>query len=123
MTNHKRRMRTPSPAALILALLLVAISGYALFQARTVLTGPTLIIDAPQNGELVSGELVVVSGRAENIAFLRLNDRAIFVDEEGRFREPLLLAPGYTILTISAEDRFGRTSEETLELIARPSSS
>ena len=39
------------------------------------------------------------------------------VDDQGRFAERLLLAPGYNIITAKAVDRFGKEKEYGLELV------
>jgi len=93
--------------------------GYSYYQARDFLTGPSLTILSPQNGATVTDALVNIEGLAKNISAIALNDRPIFVDEEGVFKEQLLLLPGYNIMELTAQDRFGRTKAETLELVLK----
>ena len=97
--------------------LLVVVFGYTLFQARHLIRGPVVTIHTPQNGSTVSEPLLVIEGTTQNISFIDLNDRQIFVDEEGQFSEKLLLAYGYTIMTIRARDKFNRETTKTIELI------
>jgi len=108
-TGHMRRTAT--------ALLILAIVLYGLFQARNLIQGPVITVHEPQNGEVVHTAFVDISGEVKNISEITLNDRHIFVDEEGRFREQLLLAEGYTIMTLDASDRFGRHTRKALELV------
>ena len=79
--------------------------------------GPIITIHTPENGSTLTESLVTIKGVAENISHISLNDRSIFIDEEGRFQEKLLLSYGYNIMTIKAEDKFGRKTEEILELV------
>jgi hypothetical protein len=58
-----------------------------------------------------------VVGEAKNVSYLSLNGRQIFTDESGTFSEKLLLPYGYTIMTLKARDRFGRSRTYTLELV------
>ncbi|OGG55332.1 hypothetical protein A3D62_01780 [Candidatus Kaiserbacteria bacterium RIFCSPHIGHO2_02_FULL_49_11] len=99
------------------ALLLVCILGYGGYQMRNVITGPIIVIQTPENAAIVSSSFVEVVGHARNISDIRMDGRSIFIDESGGFQEKLLLSPGYNIITVYAEDKFGRTITKTLELI------
>ncbi|MSR78610.1 MAG: hypothetical protein EXS59_00485 [Candidatus Taylorbacteria bacterium] len=101
----------------IATLIALAIGIYAYIQSRQYFHGPQVTITSPINGLLVTENPVTIEGIAENIAFITLNDGAIFVDKKGVFSEKLLLLPGYNILTIKAEDRFGKKTQKTLELV------
>jgi len=100
-----------------IALFLIVLVGYALFEARFLLLGPTLTIATPKDGAVLSKSEIAIEGRAENIVRISLNDRPIFIDEAGNFNEKLLLPFGYTIMTIKAEDRFGREIKKHLYVV------
>lgn len=103
---------------LVVFLLVVSgISGYAYFQSRDFLRGPQVTITSPKNGETVEKPVVVIEGATQHVAYISLNDGTIFIDSQGLFKEKLLLLPGYNILTIKAEDRFGKKVKKTLELV------
>ncbi len=97
---------------IIAALLLIA--GYALFESRRIIEGPTLVIDSPIDGSATSSALVTVSGRVENISFLTINDHTASADEQGRFVYRYSPPTGYTALTVAATDRFGRRVVKTI---------
>ena len=97
--------------------LFVLISAYALFQARFIIFGPTLQVYSPTNGELLTSPVVTVSGKAENIAFISLNDRPIYVDEQGNWSEKLIAPVGISTMTVKATDRLGRTTEKQIEVM------
>jgi len=86
---------------------MMLIIGYVLFQARFIIVGPIIIVtsDLPikQNERTVT-----LTGTAQNITHLWLNERPIFTDEAGNFKEALVLENGYTVATLKAKDRFGR---------------
>ena len=90
---------------------------YAYLQSREFLRGPQITIISPKDGETFEEYVVIIEGLAQNVAYISLNDAAIFVDSKGNFKEKLLLLPGYNILSIKAEDRFGKRVEKTLELV------
>jgi len=100
-------------AALFIALALI---GYGFFEARRLITGPVITIESPLSGTATSSSSVVVRGTAKNIAFLTINDRPAFTDEEGRFAERVSAPPGYTIFTVRGKDRFGRESSKQVHI-------
>lgn len=80
---------------------------YVLFQSRLLLAGPYVALSVEP--DVVQTEsLVAIEGEAHNVVTITLNGRDIFVDEQGFFRESLVLPEGYTIMSIKAKDRYGR---------------
>lgn len=102
-------------------LLFGLIAGYALFTSRFLIEGPIITIDSPKNGSTMTSPLVEIRGSAQNITFITLDDRQIFIDANGDFDEKLLLQPGYSIIKVYAKDRFGRSATKTLGLVYLPS--
>jgi len=93
------------------------IVGYSIFNFRIFISGPEIIVTSPQNGAVVNSELVEINGKAVNTSFISLNDRSIFVDEDGNFKEFLLLSSGYNIIVIKAHDQFEREISKNIELV------
>lgn len=102
---------------IIIGIFAIAILGYSLFQARNIILGPVVKIQKPQNGASLNYSLVNIKGITKNISRISMNDRQIFTNGQGEFSEELLLSYGYNIITLKAEDRFGRETKKTLELI------
>ncbi len=96
--------------------LIVLIGAYVHFQARNLISGPSIELPDAPNG-VVRERLVTLEGTARNIVKLTVNGREIHTDEHGLFREALVLENGYTIATLRAEDRFGRTTTLTREYV------
>ena len=87
--------------------LVVVVAGYFAFQARFLLQGP--IITLNEEPDIVQTEpAVTIAGATKNIVSLTLNGRTIYTDEAGNFEESLILENGYTIMTLRAEDRYGK---------------
>lgn len=91
--------------------------GYAAFRAKDLVLGPRLEIASPSSGAVIDESLVEIQGEAKNISFLTLNGNKIFTDEEGFFKEKLLLSYGYNVITVAAKDRFGRVNTKTIQLV------
>lgn len=105
-------------AAIAILIFFLAVLGYAYFEARNVLYGPKIVVATPADAPLsVSESLVHIRGSAKNIAELRMNGNPVTVTEEGAFDEALLLAPGYNKVVLTANDKFGRSTTQTLEIL------
>jgi len=112
--SHDPKKKLVGIIALGISILLVA---YVLFQAKNLILGPRLTISEPRDGMHLTNELVTITGVAKNVSAISLNDNPIFVDKEGVFREKLIAAPGYSIIKMSVEDRFGRKKTEYIHLV------
>jgi len=102
---------------IIVSIILLCIFSYTAYEIQKLVFGPKIEVFSPTNGALISNSLTEVSGIAKNINNISLNDRKIFVDEQGNFKEKLLLSYGYNIITIKASDKFGRNTERIIEVI------
>jgi len=94
---------------------------YIVWQARFLITGPELVLrDEPA---LQSNQrIITLAGAARNITKITLNGRQIYTDPAGNFSEALVLENGYTIATIAAADRYGRTTELRRPFVYTPGS-
>ncbi|OGG67840.1 hypothetical protein A3E65_02965 [Candidatus Kaiserbacteria bacterium RIFCSPHIGHO2_12_FULL_56_13] len=94
---------------IITVVVFVALVVYGLIEAFPLILGPSLTIDSPKSGETISGGVVTMSGHVTRTTALTLNGDPLLPDDEGSFSEVLAYAPGTSILTFMASDRFGRT--------------
>lgn len=101
---------------LFIGVAIVVLFGYGLFEARKILEGPMITIESPRDGSATSSTGIVITGEAQNISFLSINDKPSFTDEGGHFSELLSLAPGFTVLTVAATDRFGRKTSRSVSI-------
>ena len=99
------------------SLLGLVIICYAGFQARKIIEGPELTLTTPLHGTIYNDPLIEIAGIASNIKEIRLDDRTIYIDEQGNFKEKLLLFPGYNIIRLKAQDKFGKETEKQIELV------
>jgi hypothetical protein len=92
--------------------------AYVAFQARFIIAGPRVEIYTPDG---VSDERTVkLEGQAKNIVSIELNGRVIYTDERGYFKETVVLENGYTIATVRAKDRYGRTTTLNRSFVYTP---
>ncbi|MGC9602279.1 MAG: hypothetical protein ABSE76_00840 [Minisyncoccia bacterium] len=102
--------------ALVVALTVLVVGGYGLFEARRLIEGPIITIEYPVDGSATSSTGVIIAGTAENISFLTINDLPSYTDKSGHFSELLSIPPGFTVLTVQAVDRFGRRAAESVSI-------
>ena len=100
----------------ITIIVIIIVLGYAYSRSKDLIEGPSINITYPSNGATLSTPLLTITGIALHIAFITLDDRQIFVDENGNLKEQLLLQYGYNIISIKATDRFNRKVEKRLEV-------
>ena len=103
----------------VFSLLAVIILGYSIFQVWNLLSGPIIEVSTPQNGATYNQALIEIDGRARNISYLNLDDRPIFTDKNGYFKEKFILSPGYNVIKLDALDKFKKYTEKKLEVILK----
>lgn len=81
--------------------------------------GPKIVIEYPSNGQTVASSYLEIKGVAKNVSLLYFNGRQIFTDQNGNFKEDLLLVRGYNIIEVSATDKFGRKVKERREIVLK----
>ena len=89
-------------------LVVVFILGYIYKNALPYLSGPSVDITSPEVYATYTKPLISVEGRVRYVTELTINDRSVSMTQEGDFSEYVVLQPGYNIIEIQAEDRFGR---------------
>lgn len=120
MPSETAPFRTVVKFAAIAAGLLIII-GYVIFQARFLIMGPQILLT--QAPTLIHNDRqVFLTGSTFNISRLWLNDRQIYTDAHGHFKEALILENGYTVATLRAEDRYGRVTTVERPFVYTPSS-
>lgn len=111
MNKFRKRL-----AIAVSVLIFIGIASYGVYQARAYLSGPRIVIE----GKTREGPLLMLAGTAERIAFLSLQGKQIFTDENGRWQETALLMPGYNSVVVAATDRFGRKTEKHFDAYRTP---
>lgn len=90
--------------------------GYSIFVLEGFIRGPQIELATPKTGFSTTTPVITVSGQALRTSVLTLNDSPLPLDLEGNFNERIILALGYNIISVKAEDRYKRSKEERLEI-------
>lgn len=71
-----------------------------------------------KNGESVP-PIITLLGSADNAKEFKINEKIIPIDSNGNFKDTITLPSGYSVVTLSAKDKFGNTTEKTYKLFVR----
>jgi len=107
----------------VLSAFFILILFYAYFEARDILFGPKIHINAPAQGIVVDEKFVTITGKAENISQIWMNGRLIPVTEDGIFEEAMLLTEGHNRIVLQAKDKTGRETSENVQVVYTPKKS
>lgn len=99
---------------LIAAGVFLAIASYTLFALSPLLRGPHLTISPPR---YTDHGTIILEGVAKRVSSLSINGLPVPITHEGVFSIERSYPAGYTVVIVTASDRFGRTTEATRTFI------
>ena len=109
---------TPKIITIFLSFLVLSIIGYYFwYQLSSFNAEPYLFVSNPFADEVTNDSEIIVSGETEIGIILEINGEEAFVDEEGYFKENIMLQPGKNVIIIEAVNRFDKTAKEIRNII------
>ena len=110
---EKRRLKiTPARALSFVVLTLIAIFFiYLWFEYRFLVGAPFLIVDQPEDQLNTSSIEIIVSGKTDPEAKIKINNQEIGVDQNGKFTQAIKLSENINSITISAISRTGQQTK------------
>ena len=90
---------------------------YAIFTSKDLIWGIKIKNVNIVDGSTVTESTQKITGNARNAVKITLNGREISIDQEGNWSETIALLPGYNVINIKAEDKFGYVDEKNYKLI------
>lgn len=106
------QMVTPISVGLLLFLFF----AYLIFAYFRYAGSPSLDINSPGNNLVVKSDQVEIIGKADPDATLTINNEAVDLSQNGSFDVKITLQPGLNTLTITATNKFHRSSTITRNL-------
>ena len=100
-----------------LSVFFILIIIYALFVSKDLIFGVKIKNVNLVDGATVTESVIKINGNAKNAIKLTLDGREISVDQQGNFSETIALLPGYNIINIKAQDKFGYVDEKNYHII------
>lgn len=98
-------------------LIILVIVAYALWRSSAYVQGPKITLSEPINYASIDSTTTDIIGRVERANNISLNGKAISIDEQGNFKETVILFPGANILTLEARDQFNRSVREQVQVL------
>ena len=115
MTNSFKKILSWTSIILFFGIIV----SYGLWRTAALREGVKLEVENIENGAIYEENTLTVAGYAKNARKLTLDGREIYIDKDGRFSETLILLPGYNIMSLYAEDKFGKKTQKDYELILK----
>ena len=84
---------------------------YLVFQYKSFIDLPSLEIQTPQDGEVVTQLVLTVSGLTETEATIKVNNQPVLVDENGNFSAEIEVFEGTKEIVVKATSRSGKETE------------
>lgn len=98
-----------------IGLFFLAVIGYALFEARWLILGPTIAISSDTSA--TSTQFIIIRGSAQHSSTLLFNGAPVAVTENGTFGEGFVLIPGVNELYFDATDRYGHSVHKVVTIV------
>lgn len=108
---------TLTPRMVIIAVAALAVFGgffYLYKEVGSFASKPRLVILSPQANSTVSENKVLLEGVTDRDVKLSINNQPVLVNDEGRFRENLVLQKGENIINVKAVNKFEKVADESL---------
>ncbi|MBM3205248.1 hypothetical protein FJZ41_00125 [Candidatus Shapirobacteria bacterium] len=105
---------------LVVAIFLVGLGGWLLYQYLSLVRPPTLKIFGPLSGVQVTEEKVLVTGRTDPDALVTVNGETVSLSARGEFQYQLRLFPGENNLVIEATSKLGKKNKVERVVFFKP---
>lgn len=92
---------------IVLAVIILIMTGYLGYQYRAMFFAPPLSIDVPRQNSQIKND-IIISGSTDPDATVLINNEPVSLNSSGEFTKNLSVFPGKTAVTIKSKNRFGK---------------
>jgi len=92
------------------ALITLGVLGYLSYQYYKFISPPSISIESPKEGQVVTGTNVLVFGTTDTDAKLTVNNQPVLVTDDGKFSVGIGISPDTKEIVIKAISRSGKES-------------
>lgn len=103
-----------------LAIFLISMFGYILFQLLSFAGSPNLKVTSPGDNVILETDYVKINGIVDNDTFLFVNDENIPVTREGYFSTDFKLHRGLNVVKVKAVNKANKETTQVLTLEYKP---
>jgi hypothetical protein len=98
-------------------LLIATVLIFLAYKVGQIFTPPPLSILEPIDGLKTYNTQIKVAGSSQKEAEILINNKAVFVDDNGFFQTPIDLQKGLNLIKISAKKRYSQSRETDLRIL------
>jgi len=110
--RERRFFLTPTRLlGIVVVLVVFGFFAYLWVEYRQFVGAPMLDIARPQNQQTVEIPTVIVQGKTDPEAKVKVNNQDIGVDKEGNFKEEIKLSASTNTVTITSTSKFNQTAK------------
>ncbi|MBU0572576.1 helix-turn-helix domain-containing protein [Patescibacteria group bacterium] len=91
-----------------IAVIAIAVLGYLGFQYSSFVSPPKLVVDEPQEEQVIKQKNLIVSGKTDQDATIKINNQPILVEEDGSFKAEIEIFEGTEEIVVKAVSRSGK---------------
>jgi hypothetical protein len=102
----------------LVSIFFVLILVFVFLNSRDLLFGVKIKNVNLRDNLKVTDSIFEITGSAKNAVKLSLNGREISVDQKGDFDETISFLPGYNVVNIKAQDKFGNVDEKNYKVMS-----
>lgn len=106
--SKKFRWRPRTTFIVGITIVVMMVLGYLGFQYSRFISPPKLVVDQPQEEEVVKERILIVSGKTDLDATIRINNQPVLVDEDGDFETEIEIFEGTEEIIVKAVSRSGK---------------
>jgi len=105
-------------AGTLITILVIAGFVYLYREIGSFASVPKLVVLSPEQNAVISGSSILVEGITDRDAKLSVNGQPVVVNDEGNFRESLILQSGSNVISVKSVNRFKKETEEIITVQA-----
>jgi cytoskeletal protein RodZ len=121
--TQRRWVLTPRLiVAATLGIVVLGVLGYLGWQFTSLAAAPDLQLTTPASDQTVNGNLITIAGHVGNGADVLVNQSPLLTDGNGNFSSELGLQQGVNTITITAQNKLGKTTTITRNILVQQGS-
>ncbi|KKS95986.1 MAG: XRE family transcriptional regulator [Candidatus Gottesmanbacteria bacterium GW2011_GWA2_43_14] len=105
---------------IIFASFLLLFFIYLSFQLKAYVSPPNLVIDKPQEGEILKNGRIEIVGKTDHDAVVEINNKRIALNDNGGFSSSFTLEEGVNTIVIESISKFGKKKTLTRTVSVDP---
>ena len=97
----------------------IGLVSFLAIKVNDIFQPPPLTINAPADGQIVTDRQLTVSGMSSPEAEIVINNKAVYVEQSGKFSTAVDLQKGLNLIKMTAKKRYSRTTAVEIRVLLR----